>query len=201
VRLIALTLIAVHAFLPVRAHALPPVATMLTDRVLGDERAKVTLVEYSSLTCPHCADFHRDTLPLISKDYIQKGQLRYVLRDFPLDAKAMAAAMIARCAPPDRYFTFIDMLFRNQQAWARSSDSIVDLKVRAQLAGLSSGDVDQCLASKDLLEGIQARASDAQRRDTISSTPTFIIGANKLSGALPYAELKSVINQAIANAR
>ena len=82
-----------------------------------DASAKVAIVEYSSLTCPHCADFHRDVLPQIQQEYIDKGPVRYVPRDFPLDRLAMVAAMTARCVPADRYFGFLDMLFRDQQTW------------------------------------------------------------------------------------
>ena len=107
--------------LPTASVALPPTQAMLAERAMGSPSAKVAIIEYSSLTCPHCADFHRDVLPRIQQEYIDKGLMRYVPRDFPLDGRALAAAMIARCVPPDRYFAFLDMLFRDQQTWARGA--------------------------------------------------------------------------------
>ena len=112
VRLLVLLLLLV---LPLPAlSALPSVDAMLAERSLGSPTAKVTIIEYSSLTCPHCADFHRETLPQIREQYIDKGLVRYVVRDFPLEGRAMAAAMVAACVPPNHYFGFVDMLFRDQ---------------------------------------------------------------------------------------
>jgi protein-disulfide isomerase len=161
----------------------------------------VTLVEYSSLTCPHCADFHREALPKIKEDYIDKGVVRYVLRDFPLDRLAMAAAMVARCLPADRYFGFVSMLFSDQQTWAHSRNPNDDLRVRAQLAGLPPAEFDACLANQDLLKGIQAAAAEAQKRDGVDSTPTLLVNGRKVSGAAPYDEFKSAIDEALAKAR
>jgi protein-disulfide isomerase len=187
--------------LPSRGMALPPVEAMLAERSMGSPTAPVTLVEYSSLTCPHCADFHRETLPKIKEDYIDKGVVRYVLRDFPLERRAMAAAMVARCLPADRYFGFVNMLFSDQQTWAHSRDPIEDLKVRAQLAGLPPAEFDACLANQDLLKGIQAGATEAQKRDGIDSTPTLLVNGRKMSGAAPYDEFRSAIDEALAKAR
>jgi protein-disulfide isomerase len=113
----------------------------------------------------------------------------------------MAAAMTARCVPPDRYFGFLDMLFRDQQAWARSANPLDDLRVRARLAGLTSAEFDACLANQDLLKGIQTAAAEAQKRDGIESTPTFFIDGKKISGAASYDRFKSVIDEAIGKAR
>src|SRR6185312_15839778 len=92
------------------------------DHVLGKADAPITITEYASLTCPHCAEFDRDTLPKIKKNWIDTGKAKLVYRDFPLDQLALRAAMLARCAPPDRYFAFINTLFQSQDTWARSSD-------------------------------------------------------------------------------
>ena len=200
-RRVVLVILLILPVLPPAAHALPPTQAMLAERALGSPSAKVTIVEYSSLTCPHCADFHRDVLPEIQQEYIDKGLVRYIPRDFPLDGRALAAAMIARCAPPDRYFAFLDMLFRDQQTWARSANPLDDLKVRAQLAGLSAAEVDACLKNKDLADGIQAAAAEAQKRDGIESTPTFFIDGKKISGAASYEKFKSAIDEAIGKAR
>jgi protein-disulfide isomerase len=202
VRRLVLSLLLVFPLLSVSAEAgLPPLPSMLAERELGNPQAKVTMIEYSSFTCPHCADFHRDTLPQIKQAYIDTGLVRYVMREFPLDRRAMAAAMIARCVPVDRYFAFIQLVYLDQQTWARSADPLADLKLRAQLAGLSPGDVDACLDNKALLDGIQARATEAQQRDQIQSTPTFLINGTKISGAQPFAAYKTAIEEALAKAR
>lgn len=187
--------------LPVSAGALPPLDVMLAERSLGNADAKVTIIEYSSLTCPHCADFHREILPQIKAEYIDKGLVRWVLRDFPLDGRAMAAAMVARCVPQDRYFGFIDLLFRDQQTWARGSDPLTDIKVRAQLAGLSPADVDACLADKQLLQGIQQRAQEGQQRDGINATPSFLINGQAISGVRSFTDIKGPIDEALAKAK
>jgi protein-disulfide isomerase len=144
---------------------------------------------------------HREILPQIKTEYIDKGLVRWVLRDFPLDGRAMAAAMVARCVPQDRYFGFIDMLFRDQQAWARGTDPLTDIKVRAQLAGLSPPDVDACLADKQLLQGIQQRAQEGQQRDGINSTPSFRIDGRTVSGVHSLADMKAPIDEALAKAK
>jgi protein-disulfide isomerase len=201
VRKLVLVLLLVLALTPSRGMALPPVEAMLAERSMGSPTAPVTLVEYSSLTCPHCADFHRETLPKIKEAYVDKGVARYVLRDFPLEPRAMAAAMVARCLPADRYFGFVSMLFSDQETWAHSRNPIEDLKVRAQLAGLPPADFDACLADQDLLKGIQAAAAEAQKRDGIDSTPTLLVDGRKISGAAPFDEFRSAIDEAVAQVR
>lgn len=199
-RSLVLVFVLLLPVLPRSAAALPPTQVMLAERSLGDASAKVTITEYSSLTCPHCADFHRDVLPQIKENYIDKGLVRYVPRDFPLDGRALAAAMIARCVPPDRYFGFLEMLFRDQQAWARSANPLEDLKVRAQLAGLPPAGVDACLADQELSKGIQGAAAEASKREGIESTPTFFIDGRKISGAASYDQFKAAIDEAIRKA-
>ncbi|MBK8209884.1 MAG: thioredoxin domain-containing protein [Rhodospirillales bacterium] len=103
--------------------------------------------------------------------------------------------------PPDRYFGFVDMLFRDQQAWARGNDPLTDIKVRAQLAGLAPADVDACLADKALLQGIQARAQEGQKRDGINSTPSFLIDGRPMAGAHSFADFKKVIDETLAAAK
>jgi protein-disulfide isomerase len=201
VRRLVVLMVLIAALLPASAGALPPTVEMLAERSLGSPQAPVTVVEYSSLTCPHCADFHRDVLPQIKSAYIDKDQVRWVFRDFPLDGRAMAAAMVARCVAPDRYFGFLDILFRDQQAWARSSDPLADIKVRAQLAGLSPADVDACLANKELLQGIQARAQDGQKRDGVDSTPAFRIDGTPIAASRSFADFKAAIDAALAKAK
>lgn len=198
VRKLVVLLLTAWLSAPAVAFALPPESAMLAERSLGSEQAKVTIVEYSSLTCPHCAEFHNDTLPQIEANYVDKGLVRYVARDFPLEPRALAAAMVARCLPPDRYFGFVALLFRDQQSWARSADPMQELKLRAQLAGLSPADFDACIADKALLEGIQTRAKEASKKDGIDSTPIFFVDGTEISGAQPYTAFAKAIDEALA---
>lgn len=168
------------------------------ERSLGDPKAPVVFIEYSSMSCPHCAEFHRETLPKIKSTYIETGKVLYVFREFPLEPRAVAASMIARCVDPSRFFAFVDLLYGDQAGWARAADPLKELQTRAQLAGLSEEDVKTCLANKELLTSIQKRADDGQKEFGIDSTPTFIINGKKISGAMPYEEFAQAIDAALA---
>ena len=175
------------------ATAAPSTEQALAERSLGRADAPVTIIEYSSLTCPNCADFHRDVFGKLKSTFIDTGKVRYVLRDFPLEPRAMAAAIVARCVAPDRYFGFIEMLFADQQAWARSKDLLNELQVRAQLAGLSSDDFNACLNNSALMQGIQKRAEEGQKQYGIESTPSFIVNGKPLTGARTFADFEAAI--------
>ena len=174
-----------------------PLGILLAERVMGSADAPVTMEEFSSLTCPHCANFHRDTLPKIKTAYIDTGKVKLIYRDFPLGALAMAAAMLARCGTPERYFGFLEVLFRGQQSWATSKDPRKELERVARFAGIGKAEFDACLDNEALLKGIQERAAEAQSRFGIESTPTFIINGTKLGGALPFEDFQTVIEKAL----
>lgn len=175
-------------------------AELLSETAFGDRNAPVTIVEYSSLTCPHCAAFHRDTLPRIKERYIDTGKVRFVYRDFPLDRLALAAAVIGRCVDPARHFAFIDMLYRDQDTWSRSRDPLAELKVRAQLAGLSESQFEACLDNKPLIQAVQQRAQEGQQQYGIDSTPSFIINGKKISGEQSIEAFSKSIDAALAEA-
>jgi len=176
-------------------------ADPLAERSLGDPNAPVTIVEFSSMTCPHCASFHRETLPKIKKDYIDTGKVRLVFSDFPLGRLALGASMVARCVEPERYFGFLEMLFRGQQGWATSPEPQKELERLARFGGLSGNEFADCLNNRTLFQGIQERARMAQERHGISSTPTFIIGDGKVVGAQDYDVFKKAIDEALAKKR
>ncbi|MEO1016868.1 MAG: thioredoxin domain-containing protein, partial [Pseudomonadota bacterium] len=111
-------------------------AQSVGERILGDPNAPVEIIEYSSLTCPHCASFHTDTLPSIKEDYIDTGKAKLVMRDFPLNEPAVKAAVVAHCAGDERYFRFLDALFKNQMTWAQTADVDTALVQFAKLGGL-----------------------------------------------------------------
>jgi len=154
----------------------------LAERVLGDATAPVEMIEYSSLTCPHCAAFHVEKLPELKKKYIDTGKLRLIQRDFPFDQPGAMAAMMARCANPMRYHQFIDVLFKQQAQWSRADNPAAALAQIGKLGGLSEKDFQACMQKEDLLNGILQMRQQGVADYEISSTPTFIINGEKIVG-------------------
>lgn len=170
---------------------------MVAERVMGRADAPVTMIEYSSLGCPHCAHFDHDTLPKIKKAYIDTGKVRLVFRDFPLGSVALGAAMVARCAPPQNYFGFVTVLFRTQAQWAESPNPRAALLRVARMGGISEKEFDACLKNERLLNSIQDEANVARQKYDVNSTPMFIINGTKFSGAQPYANFQKVLDAAL----
>ena len=180
------------------AAGIAAIEDAMSEMALGSPDAPVTMIEYSSLGCPHCAAFHRDTLPRIKKEYIDTGKLRLVYRDFPLGTPALAASMIARCAGPKKFFAFIEMLFRSQAQWSRSDNPLEALTQVSRFGGLTEADVKACLKYQPLLESIRKGAEAAQEKYQVNSTPTFLIGGGMISGAQPFETFKKAIDKALA---
>jgi protein-disulfide isomerase len=152
------------------------------DRILGNKDAPITIVEYASLTCPHCAHFATEVEPKIKEKWIDTGKVKLVLRDYPLDEPALRAAMVARCAPPARFYAFIDTLFANQQQWALAKDYKAALARLALLGGMSKTQFDDCLADKAGEDKVLQSRLTATKQLGVSSTPTFFIGGVKFEG-------------------
>lgn len=165
----------------------------MSERVLGKADAPVTIIEFASLTCPHCKDFDLNTLPKLKAAYIDTGKVKLVYRDFPLDGRALLAAMVARCAPKDRYFAFLDALFRGQDTWARAQDTTQALGQVARVGGMSQADFDACIKNQDLFEAIKKDAVEAQSQYKIESTPTFIINGKKMDGAHSFESFETAL--------
>lgn len=167
------------------------------DMVMGSAKAPVTIIEYASLTCPHCAHFNEATFPQLRSQYIDKGLVKYIYRDFPLDRMALSASQIARCAGPERYFNFIDAIFRQQQTWTDGKDAnaiVGNLKKLARLGGLSEQAIDACLNDKALQDKVLAQSLQGEKEFKVDSTPTLIINGEKHPGALSFEELQAIIN-------
>ena len=173
-----------------------PVALAPDDHVLGKADAPITIVEYASLTCPHCAEFDRDTLPKIKEKWIDTGKAKLVFRDFPLDGLALRAAVVARCAPPDRYFGYIDILFHSQRNWATASDPIEALSRIARLGGMSDQQFQSCINNEELQKAVAASRQNAEKEYGVESTPTFFVNGTKLPGALPFAAFDEALTAA-----
>lgn len=166
------------------------------DMVMGAADAPVTIIEYASLTCPHCARFHAETLPKLKESYVDTGKVKYVFRDFPLDRVALTAAMVARCAGPSRYFGFLDVFFRQQAQWAAGNDpqKMVDsLKRLARLGGMSEAQFDACIQNREVQDAILAQRLGGEKEFGVSSTPTLIINGRKHAGALSFEEIEKAI--------
>ncbi len=167
------------------------------DAVMGSADAPVTMIEYASLSCPHCAKFHKETLPKIKKEYIDTGKVKLIYRDFPFGSLAMAGAMVARCAGPKKFFGMIDILFRKRKDWFNNGNPLVNLKRIAKFGGMSGEEVDKCLREEDLLAAIQRRQLEAEDKYGVNSTPTFLINGTKIEGAKPFEVFRDVIDKAL----
>lgn len=164
-------------------NAQPSQAAEWKERVLGDADAPVTIIEYASLTCPHCAAFHNEVLPEIKEKLIDTGKAKMIFRDYPLDGIALRAAAVAQCAGDDRYFGVLSMLFKSQMTWARSEDPIEGIKQVVRFGGMNGDAVDACLADEAMIDAIVASRMRGEQEYSVSSTPSFIIDGETIAGA------------------
>lgn len=171
----------------------------LKDIGIGEEDAKVTVVEYASMTCGHCAKFATNVFPELKKKYVDTGKVRYILREFPLDNLAAAASMLARCAGDDKTLPLIEVLFEKQEEWAHSSGNPVPkLFDIAKQAGFTQESFDKCLTDQDLLNKITARRERASSEFGVSATPTFFINGKRLTKTPTLDALEEVIEPMLA---
>jgi len=152
------------------------------DRVLGKAEAPITIIEYASLTCPHCAHFAGAVLPKLREKWIDTGKAKLILRDFPLDEAALRAAMLARCAPPERFYPLVDTFFETQEKWVVAKDWQTALQRIAQLAGVSKKKFEACVADKALEDQVAQSRLTAATKFGVNSTPTFFINGKKFEG-------------------
>ncbi len=165
----------------------------LPDMAMGDENAPVTIVEYASMTCSHCASFHRNTFPALKEKYIDTGKVRMILREFPFDPRAEAGFMLARCSD-DKYFAMTDVLFKQQESWAPVQDAKTALLQIARLAGFSQESFEACLTNQKLLEDVRAVRNRGAEEFGVDSTPTFFINGKKYAGAMSIDEMSAIID-------
>lgn len=167
----------------------------LAERVIGRPDAPVTVIEYFSLTCGHCAAFHRDTWPRVKSQLVDTGRVKMIWRDFPLDQVALNAAQVARALPADRYEGFISTLFQTQDRWAfnRNSDPRTELARIAALAGMSREAFDAAWTDQALARGILEVRVKAQQEHNVNSTPTFVFGSRVVPGNMPFDRFASIV--------
>jgi protein-disulfide isomerase len=162
----------------------------LPDMALGPANASVTITEFASMTCPHCAAFNEAVFPKIKSEYIDTGKVRYVFREFPLDIKAAAGSMLSRCIAKDdagKYFAVTDMLFRQQNDWVMKNTTETLTRIGKQ-AGLSQQAIEDCLKDQALLDKIAADQKYASDVLKVDSTPTFFINGEKIKGETSFDE-------------
>ena len=164
------------------------------DIMIGSDKAPVTIIEYASMTCPHCAHFEETTLPELKKRYIDTGKVRYVMREFPLDALAAAGFMLARCAGPDKYEAVVETLFAKQADWAMVQKPIPPLMAIAKQFGFTEESFNACLANQKVLDDIQAVRDHAVNKLGVNSTPTFFINGKRLVGDLSIEAMAKEID-------
>jgi len=167
----------------------------LEDMVLGKADSPNVIVEYASMTCPHCALFQKTVFPEVKAKYIDTGQTRFILREFPLDGLAVAAFMLARCAGPDRYYPMIDGLFETQETWAvPGGDGKEKLLLIAKQAGFSKEKFDQCLGDKELFNKIVEVRKQAHEKFGVDSTPTFFVNGKRLTGEQQFKDFEAALS-------
>jgi protein-disulfide isomerase len=165
----------------------------LGDESMGSDKASVTIIEYASMTCPHCAHFALNTFPELKEKYIDTGKVRYILREFPFDPVAAGAFMLARCAGKDKYFAIVDLLFRTQQTWAVDKP-LEPMLATVKQAGFTEQSFKECLANQKVLDGIEAVRKRATDEFKVDSTPTFFINGQKYTGAMSLEEMQKIID-------
>ena len=158
-------------------------AVQPSDRILGKAEAPITIIEYASLTCPHCAHFDVTVLPKLKEKWIDTGKAKLILRDYPLDEPALRAAMVARCAPADRFYPLIDTFFAQQEQWATSRDYRAALEKLVKLGGMSDKEFKACISDKKLEDQVAQSRLTASQQLGVDATPTFFINGKKFDGA------------------
>ena len=172
-------------------------ATEIIDMVQGVEDAPITVIEYASFTCPHCARFHSDVYKLLRKNYIDTGKIKFIFREVYFDKYGMWASMIARCSGPDRFFGMTDLILNSQSTWARAGDdlAIVEaLRKIGRLSGMEDAALDSCLQDGNKLRALVGWYKENAQRDGIQSTPSFLIDGQPYKN-MNYEEFAKILEE------
>ena len=162
------------------------------DMIEGQDTAKVTIVEYASASCPHCAAFYNDVYVKLKTDYIDTGKVRFVFREFPHNDQGMAAFMVARCSPKEKYFPLVDIFFKTQEKWV--PDAFNQLKDIAKQTGMSEADFDACLKNEKIAKGIWDVRDKADKKYGVTGIPTIFVNGKAFEGERTYDAMKAVID-------
>ena len=172
-------------------------AAEIIDMVQGAEDAPITVIEYASFTCPHCARFHSDVYKLLRKNYIDTGKVKFIFREVYFDKYGMWASMIARCSGPDRFFGMTDLILNSQSTWARAGDdlAIVEaLRKIGRLSGMQDAALDSCLQDGEKLRALVGWYKENAQRDGIQSTPSFLIDGQPYKN-MDYEEFAKILDE------
>ena len=172
------------------------VDTALSPRVEGSPDAKIKLVEYFSLTCPACAEFHTEVYPKIKEKYIDRGLVQMEYRDFPLDQWRLRAAALARCLEPKYYGAMVDVLLKQQSNWARSENVLESLLKIGQLAGLNEENAKACMSNEKLLDGIISVRMTGNKKHNVNTTPSFLIDGEKIQ-AFEFSDFEALFKDVL----
>jgi protein-disulfide isomerase len=180
--------------LALRAQTLEERGYALGDMTLGAEDAPVTIIEYSSLTCPHCATFHTRTWPEIEQRYVETGKVRLIFREVYFDQLGLWASMVSRCGGEAPFFDLITAFLERQSEWARADDPVAEMRRIGRLAGLSDERVQACLTDEDYMRTLVENFQETAGADGIRSTPSFLINGDLHSGAMGVEEFAALID-------
>ena len=171
-----------------------------TDFVIGDKNAPVTIIEYASLSCSHCASFHNDTLETLKKEYVDKGKVRFVFRDFPFNYPALLGSMVLRCIPNDVRYDYMNALFQLQKSWVNKENTKTtqELYKIMQSGGMTKSEFDECISNTDLENEILQGLIAAQNEFKIQSTPSFIINGKLIEGNKSIKDFRQIIDKIIS---
>ena len=202
--ILSLLVAAWAAAAPARAEPISIMKLMapgpLPEMALGDPAAPVTIVEYVSMTCSHCADFHESTFKALKTKYVDTGKVYYALREYPIDPLAFAAIMAARCAPEDKFFPIVETLFRDQRTWAFVDKPAPALQAALVPHGFTDESFAACLNRNDLARDISKVAERARDEFDVHATPTFFINGEEHLGAMNFSEIEALLAPFLAKA-
>ncbi|MEL6768960.1 MAG: DsbA family protein [Pseudomonadota bacterium] len=186
------------AFTPaaLRAQDVEPV---MGDVILGAEDAPVTVIEYASYTCPHCAAFHRDTFPAIKEKYIDSGKVKFIMREVYFDRYGLWASMVARCGGERGFYPISEMFLKQQASWARADDVAGEIRKIGRVNGLSTQQIDACLNDEDFARALVARYQETSEADGVRSTPSFVIDGQLTSGNMGVEDFSRLLDNALSS--
>tara|TARA_Y100000588_G_C13996980_1_gene813935 strand:- start:340 stop:933 length:594 start_codon:yes stop_codon:yes gene_type:complete len=164
---------------------------------LGNKHAKVIVIEYASMTCVHCANFHKTVYPKIKENFIDTNKIKFIYRDFPLDKQALFGSVLAKCAPKEKYFDFVKIILTTQEKWISNDDTFMDKLINiGKLAGLSENKITNCFKDENLVDRIINDRTTAEKKYNITSTPSLIINEKKYS-AMSYENFEKIVENLI----
>ena len=163
----------------------------LEKKSFGNEDAKIQMLEFASLTCGHCAKFHNEVMPIIKKNYIEKGLIHFTYKDFPLDKYALKATIIARCSGNKNFFNFLDVFYKKQKDWTRTQDPFKSLLKIAKFGGLKDEELKVCVGNKSIEDGVLKDRLKSSKNYDITATPTIYLNGEKYKGDLTIEALDS----------